>query len=132
MLTVEAIDDAATKLHDSALSKALSSFAVYPETDLAGRLQSGQLDAGFFYAIEASSAGLKTVKLAPVYKVADYTVTILNKDPNPTGAAALVRFLLKSNRADTLKKNGVTPIKPKFSGSPSDVPTSLRSMVGAG
>jgi molybdate/tungstate transport system substrate-binding protein len=132
ILTVEAVNNASKKLHDPALARALSSFPVYPETALVGRLQSGQLDAGFFYAIEAASAHLSTVGLTPVYKVADYTVTILNRDPNPTGAAALVRYLLSAQRKDTLKKNGLTPLKPKFSGSASAVPIGLRGVVGAG
>jgi hypothetical protein len=58
-------------------------------------------------------------------------VTILNRAPNPTGAAALVRYLLNAQRAFTLKKNGLTALKPQFSGKVSSVPTSLRSVVGA-
>lgn len=132
ILTVEAVQNAARKLHDPALAKALSSFPVYPETTLIGRLQSGQLDAGFFYAVEASSAHLSTVNLTPVYKVADYTVTILNHAPNPSGAAALVRFLVNAQRSYTLKRNGLTALTPTFSGSRASVPAGLRKVVGAG
>jgi molybdate/tungstate transport system substrate-binding protein len=131
VLTVEAVENAASKLKDPALSTALSSFPVYPETALVGRLQSGQLDAGFFYAVEASSAKLSTVSLTPVYKVADYTLTILNKAPNPSGAAAFVRYLLNAQRSYTLKKNGLTALKPMFSGKVASVPASLRTLVGA-
>ncbi len=131
ILTVEAVENASRKLHDPKLSAALSSFPVYPETALVGRLQSRQLDAGFFYAVEARSAKLAAVNLTPVYKVADYTVTILNRDPNPAGAAALVRYLLSTQRSFTLKKNGLTALKPTFSGKVSSVPKSLRTVVGA-
>jgi molybdate/tungstate transport system substrate-binding protein len=131
-LTVEAVDNASKKLHDPALANALSSFEVFPETSLVGRLQAGQLDAGFFYAVEAKTAKLSTVALTPVYKVADYTVTILNGAPDPTGAAALVRYLLNTERTSTLKKNGHSPIKPKFTGRASSVPAGLRRLVGAG
>jgi molybdate/tungstate transport system substrate-binding protein len=131
VLTAEAVENAARKLHDPALSKALGGFAVYPETALVGRLQAGQLDAGFFYAVEASSAKLSTVSLAPVYKVADYTLTILNRAPNPSGAAAFVRYLLNAQRGYTLKKNGLTALKPTFSGNVASVPPSLRQLVGA-
>ena len=65
VLTVEAVNNAARKLHDPALARALGSFEVFPETSLIGRLQSGQLDAGFFYAVEAKSAKLATVPLSP-------------------------------------------------------------------
>ncbi len=131
ILTAEAVENAARKLHDRALAKALGGFAVYPETALVGRLQAGQLDAGFFYAVEASSAKLTTVGLAPVYKVADYTLTILNKAPNPAGAAAFVRYLLNAQRSFTLKKNGLTALQPTFSGKIASVPPSLRQLIGA-
>ncbi|MGH2831168.1 MAG: substrate-binding domain-containing protein, partial [Solirubrobacteraceae bacterium] len=131
VLTVEALNTASRKLHDPALAKASSSFEVFPEASLVGRLQAGQLDAGFFYAVEAKTAKLPTVSLAPVYKYADYTLTILNHPQNPTGAAALVRYLLNVERAYTLKRNGLNPIKPQFSGTASAVPPALRSLVGA-
>jgi len=131
VLTVEAVNNASKKLHSPALAKALSSIEVFPETGLVGRLQSGQLDAGFFYAVEAKNAKLSTISLTPVYKYAAYTVTILNRAPNPTAGAALIRYLLNAARGYTLRKNGLTPITPQFSGRASAVPTGLRSLVGA-
>jgi molybdate/tungstate transport system substrate-binding protein len=131
VLTVEAVNNASRRLHRPALARALSSFEVFPETGLVGRLQSGQLDAGFFYTVEARNAKLSTVSLAPVYKYALYTVTILNRAPNPTGAAALIRYLLSAARGYTLKQNGLRPITPQFSGRASAVPVGLRSLVGA-
>jgi molybdate/tungstate transport system substrate-binding protein len=131
VLTTEAVDTAAHKLHDPALAKALGSFEVFPETSLVGRMQSGQLDAGFFYAVEAKNAKLSTVALTPVYKYAAYTVTILSRAPNPTGAAALVRYLLSSARSYSLRRNGLNPMTPQFSGRRSSVPAALRALVGA-
>jgi molybdate transport system substrate-binding protein len=131
ILTVEAVEAAARKLHRPALQRALGSFPVYPETALAGRLQSGQLDAGFFYAVEAAPAHLTTVPLTPVYKYANYTVTILNRAPNPSGAAALVRYLLNARRRHTLRQSGLVAQTPAFSGRGSAVPASLRKLVGA-
>ena len=43
-------------------------------------------------------------------------MTILNRAANPTGAAALVRYLLNAQRKFTLKKNGLVTLKPQFSG----------------
>ena len=131
VLTVEAVTNAARKLHDAALIGALAGFPVYPETALVGRLQSGQLEAGFFYAVEAASAKLRTVSLAPAYKYAQYTVTILNRAPNPRGAAALVRYLLAAQRSPTLRSSGLTANAPVFSGNVQSVPQSLRRIVGA-
>jgi molybdate/tungstate transport system substrate-binding protein len=131
VLTLEAVDNAARKLHYPALAAALSSFEVFPETSLVGRLQSGELDAGFFYAVEAKTARLSTVSLTPVAKHAAYTVTVLERASDPAGAAALVRYLLGVQRARTLSENGLNPIKPQFSGNATRVPGALRPVVGA-
>ena len=131
VLTAEAIAAAAHKLHDPALLGAESHFETFPETALVGRLQAGQLDAGFFYSVEAKTAKLSTVPLTPVYKYAEYTITVLNRAPDPTGGVALVRYLLNKARTYTLDKNGLNPTKPKVYGSRAAVPASLRTTVGA-
>ncbi len=131
VLTTEAIAAAARRLHDPALAGAESHFETFPETALVGRMQSGQLDAGFFYVVEAKTAKLATVPLTPIYKYAEYTITILNRGADPAGAAALVRYLLNAARTYTLNRNGLDPMKPRFFGSPRTVPAGLRSTVGA-
>jgi molybdate/tungstate transport system substrate-binding protein len=131
-LTVEAVDAAAKKLREPALTKALKRFPIFEETSLLGRLQAGQLDAGFFYVVEAKTAHVPTVPLTPVFKYADYTVTLLNNAENQSGGEALVSFLLSPKRKAVEKEYGLVPIKPKFSGDASAVPASLRSIVGAG
>jgi len=131
-LTVEAIDAAAKKLHDPALIKGLKSFPVFEETSMLARLQAGQLDAGFFYVVEAKKAHLPTVPLTPVFKYAAYTVTLLNNAKNQSGAEALVTFLLSPKRKAVEREYGLVPIKPKFSGDAAAVPAGLRSIVGAG
>ncbi len=93
-------------------------------------MQAGQLDAGFFYSVEAKTAKLSAVPLAPVYKYAEYTITILDHASNPTGAAALIRYLLSRARTFTLSRNGLNPTRPKFAGSPAAVPAGLRATVG--
>lgn len=129
VLTVNAVESAAKRLHDPALTRALASFPVFPETDLVGRLQAGQLDAGFFYAIEANVAHIHAVSLAPASETAAYTVTILNHAPNQAGAEAFVRYLLSASRASTLTGGGLTPIAPKLSGQSATVPGGVRRVV---
>jgi molybdate/tungstate transport system substrate-binding protein len=129
LLTVQALEEASRKLGRPALKTAERSFPVFPETDLVGRLQAGQLDAGFFYAIEANVAHIPTVSLAPVTKTAAYTVTILNRSPHQAGAQAFVRYLLAASA--TLTSNGLTPVAPKLSGQAAAVPASLSSAVGS-
>jgi len=131
VLTVEAIGNAARRLHDPALARALSGFETFPETDLLGRLQAGQLDAAFVYAVEAHAARLDTVSLQPVFKYAEYTLTILNGARDPAAAQALVRYLLAPARVRSLARYGLSPIKPVFSGTVAAVPPDLRRIVGA-
>ncbi|MGH9045580.1 MAG: substrate-binding domain-containing protein, partial [Acidimicrobiales bacterium] len=58
---------------------ATSQSDVFDEAGLVGRLQSGQLDAGFLYAVEARSAGIPTVSLGHGLSYeAVYTITVLN------------------------------------------------------
>lgn len=129
-LTVQALEEAATKLHDPALGDVERSFPVFPETDLVGRLQAGQLDAGFFYAIEANVAHIPTVSLAPVSKTASYTVTIVEHAPHQAGAQAFVRYLLAASDASTLTHNGLTPISPpKLTGASASVPAGVRGTL---
>jgi len=131
-LTVEALTAAARKLHDPALTKALSRFGIFEETSMLARLQAGQIDAGFFYVVEAKTAHVPTVPLTPIYKYATYTVTLLNNAENPSGGEALVSFLLSPKRKSVEKEYGLVPVKPTFSGNASAVPAGLRSIVGAG
>ncbi|MBV9592979.1 MAG: substrate-binding domain-containing protein [Actinobacteria bacterium] len=105
--------------------------AIYPEETLVGRLQSGQLDAAFFYSSEAIAAKIQTVQLAGVSLNATYTVTVLNQAPDQAGAEAFVQYLLGKDGLAVLKQDGfnlTTP--PKVTGS--GVPTSLTSTVLSG
>ncbi|HWC34016.1 MAG TPA: substrate-binding domain-containing protein [Mycobacteriales bacterium] len=102
--------------------------SVFPEEDLLGRLQSGQLDVGFFYTSEAVPAHLHTVSLGRVHEAATYTVTVLEDAPDETAGAAFVRYLLTAARP-TLAAGGVHVQTPKVYGERSAVPLSLRSLL---
>ncbi|HET8990628.1 MAG TPA: extracellular solute-binding protein [Acidimicrobiales bacterium] len=91
---------------------ATSSADVFPETALVGELQAGQLDAGFFYALEARAAHLATVPLVGTGLAGEFTVAVLNRAPHPSAARAFVRFLLSARGRRLLRRNGVTPIVP--------------------
>ena len=132
VLAVTALDDAATTYHDQALKKLTTeTTGVFPEETLVGRLQAGQLDAGFFYGVEASAANIATVSLGPIKLTSPYTITIVNRAPHPAGAAAFVSFLLGSKGAAILRKEGLTLDPPPiFSGTRSAVPSALKKVVG--
>jgi molybdate/tungstate transport system substrate-binding protein len=128
--TVAAIDQAAAKLGRPHLKQALGSFPVYPEQTLVGRLQAGQLDAGFFYSIEAKAAGIPTVRIDPAAQQATYTVTVLDGAPHHRAAVRFVRYLLGERGTATLRRSGFHAVAPaQLSGSRQAVPARLRSLV---
>ncbi|MBO1765981.1 substrate-binding domain-containing protein [Allobranchiibius sp. GilTou38] len=117
-LTAQALSDDA-KAHP-ALSKVASSTSdVFPEETLVANLQSGQLDAGFFYTSEAKTAGIQTVPLTGTDLKASYTVTVLKGAPNAAGAAAFVKYLLGSQTQAIFKAAAFTVTSPpKVTGTP--------------
>ncbi len=119
VLAVDALTGVALSYNKPNLaSLASSSSNVFQETALVGDLQAGQLDAGFFYGVEAAGAHLKTVPLAGTGLAADYTLAILKNAPHPAGARALVKFLFSKSGRKILAANGVSSFVPplRFSG----------------
>ena len=105
---------------------------VLPEEVLVGRLQSGQIDAGFFYSTETAAAHIPTVRLpASVAPTARYTVTILNGAPHPAAARAFVRFLLGPDGRRLLERSGLELRSPAVEGDVHAVPGALRGLLGA-
>jgi len=103
---------------------------VLQEETLVGRLQSGQLDAGFFYSTETSDAKIPAIDLPPaVAPKAVYTVTILRDAPNPTGADQFVAFLLGADGAAVMKAHGLDLQKPALTGAADAVPVDIRSQL---
>jgi molybdate/tungstate transport system substrate-binding protein len=130
VLAVTALGQAA-KAHDIPTLKAIASSTsnVYPETSLVGQLQARQLDAGFFYGVEATAADIKTVPLSGSKLAGVYTITILNRAPHEAAARAFVAFLLSKDGQRILKKNGIVPITPPKVSGRSSVPKDLKKLV---
>jgi len=130
VLAVDALDQTATKFSVPALrTEAASTTNVFPETTLVGRLQAGQLDAGFFYGVEAAAAHLTVVPLVGTKLAGEYTVTILNQAPHEAAARAFVTFLLGAAGRKILKANGVDPISPPKVTGKASLPKSLKAAV---
>jgi molybdate/tungstate transport system substrate-binding protein len=103
---------------------------VLPEETLIGRLQSGQIDAGFFYSTETSDAKIPALSLPPaIAPKAVYTVTILHDAPNAPGAARFVAYLLGIDGQKLLKEHGLTLQKMAVSGDASAVPQNIKAIV---
>jgi molybdate/tungstate transport system substrate-binding protein len=131
VLAVDALDGVALSYDVPELTTlATSSADIFPETSLVGELQSGQLDAGFFYGVEAAAAHIKTVALVGTNLAAQYTVTILNRAPHEAAAKAFVKFLLGAAGQKILEANGVTSVSPaKVFRASSGTNTSTSTMV---
>jgi molybdate/tungstate transport system substrate-binding protein len=104
---------------------------VFPEETLVGRLQSGQLDAAFFYTIEANAAKIPTVPLTGVDLKATYTITILNNAPHQSGAEAFVSYLLGADAQAILTKSGFHLVQPPTV-TGTGVPPTVTSAISAG
>lgn len=130
-LDVEAMTNAATTQKEPALKAlATSTKNIYPEETLVGRLQAGQLDAGFFYSSEAEAAGIPTVPLTGQDLKATYTISVLNQAPDEAGAEAFVKYLLGSAGQAVLSKDGFVLAKPPMV-TGTGVPASLKGVLSA-
>ena len=126
----------ATALTDTAKSKNLPALTtikndkgdVFPEETLVARLQAGQLDAAFFYTIEATPVNIPTVALAGEDLKATYTISTLMGAPNEPGAEAFSAYLLGPSGQAVLKQDGfdlITPPKVTGTGVPATVQSAL-------
>jgi molybdate/tungstate transport system substrate-binding protein len=133
-LAVTAMQQAAKRYNLPALTTlAASDTGVFPEETLVGRLQAGQLDAGFFYSAEAKAAGIPTVSLGPIKLSATYTVTVLNRAPNRAAAISFVSYLLGKKGQAALAAQGFKLVKPPtVHGPKGKVPASLRTAALTG
>ncbi len=110
VLAVMALDDAAHRYGLARLAAlARSSANVFSETALVGELDAGQIDAGFFYGVEASAAHLHTVALTGVHLGATYTLALVNRAPHGAAARAFISFLLGPRGRAILRRHGITP-----------------------
>lgn len=134
-LTVELMDKAQTFYKSPGLAQRVlgapaNPAQVLPEEELVGRLQSGQLDVGFFYSTETADAKIPAVTLpAEIAPKAVYTVTILQGAPDPKGGERFVAYLLGTQGRDLMNEHGLSVDAPTLVGATSAVPPALRTLV---
>jgi molybdate/tungstate transport system substrate-binding protein len=134
-LTVTLMKQAETFYKDPGLSEKVigapdNPAQVLPEETLVGRLQSGQLDAGFFYSTETADAKIPALALpAEIAPKAVYTVTVLHNAPNADGADKFVTFLLGSDGQSVMKEHGLGVQKPTLSGDAGGVPKDVQALL---
>ena len=128
-LVAEALTDTAKAKNLPALTTIKNDKGdVFPEETLVARLQAGQLDAAFFYTIEATPVNIPTVALTGEDLKATYTISTLKGAPNEPGAEAFIAYLLGPSGQAVLKQDGfdlITPPKVTGTGVPATVQSAL-------
>jgi molybdate/tungstate transport system substrate-binding protein len=128
-LVAQALNDTAKSMNLPELTTIANDKGdVFPEETLVARLQAGQLDAAFFYTIEATPVGIPTVPLTGEDLKATYTISTLKGAPNEPGAEAFSAYLLGPSGQAVLKQDGfdlITPPKVTGSGVPATVQSAL-------
>jgi molybdate/tungstate transport system substrate-binding protein len=121
-LTLELLKKASSVYKIPGLSKTVlgapeNPAQVLPEESLVGRLQSGQIDVGFFYSTETTDLKIPAITLPPETALsAHYTATVLNNAPHAAGAASFVAFLLGPDGTALMRAHGLGLVAPKISG----------------
>jgi molybdate/tungstate transport system substrate-binding protein len=130
---------------------------IFPEEQLVARLQAGELDAGFFYTIEAVEANLPYLALPTSINQGDpgqsshyasasytnkkgqvfqgspilYTVTVPGTVKNEQGAESFVQYLLSKDGQALLAKEGLLSTPPVVDGNMTAVPAAINPYVRA-
>lgn len=82
----------------------------FPEEDLAVRVESGEIDAGFFYSTEIPGRDLHAIELPSDANLSHdiaYAVAVMKSAPHPQAAQTFARFLLSGAGKAILEKAGV-------------------------
>jgi molybdate/tungstate transport system substrate-binding protein len=82
----------------------------FPEEDLAVRVETGELDAAFFYSTETGPLGLRTIELPAAANLSGeiaYAIAILPQPAHPAAAATFVDFVLHGEGKRILEAAGV-------------------------
>ncbi len=130
-LTVQLLAKAEQVYHQPGLAQAVlgtpdNPDQVRPEENLVGRLQSGQVDVGFFYSTETSDLKMPAIPLpSEVALSAVYTVTVVRDAADPVAAAKFVDFLLTSPGQAVMKEHGLDVLTPSLIGDVTKVPASI-------
>jgi molybdate/tungstate transport system substrate-binding protein len=142
-------------LETTLLGEPENSAQTFPEEVLVGRLESGQLDAGFFYLNEVREQHLPYVVLPDEINLGNpamahlyarvtyadsagvqhrgapilYTVTIPSTSRNLSDAIQFVEFLYGAAGQKILNAHGLLRVRILVGGDPRTVPPSLRQLV---
>ena len=87
---------------------------IFPEEDLLARVDTGQVDVGFFYRTEAIARKYPFIPLPGNAALTDritYTLAIMKAAPHPQTAKTFADFILTGGGRDILTRAGITYLK---------------------
>jgi molybdate/tungstate transport system substrate-binding protein len=83
---------------------------IYPEQDLLERLETGEIDVGFFYAVEAIPRQFEFAPFQGEGSMSDkitYTLAIMKNAQHPAAAKAFADYILTGEGRTILEKDGL-------------------------
>lgn len=109
--TIEVLQLLGKHFHDPGAARAIQAKAqTFPEEDLAARVESGELDAGFFYSTELPRPGLRVIELpndANLSHRIAYALAVMRDAPDARTAHRFAAFVLYGPGKAILEKAGV-------------------------
>ncbi len=110
-LTIRAVEMLARDEHDpGAAATILRRAAVFPEESLFVRVETANLDAGFFYSTETSGRRLPVIELPPNAALSHeitYAVAIQRTAPHPRAARIFVHYIMQGRGRAILQQAGL-------------------------
>lgn len=109
--TVRVLQLLGKHFHDPAKATEVQRKAeTFPEEDLAVRVESGEVDAGFFYSTEIPGRDLHAIELPADSNLSQdvtYTFAVMTSAPHPHAASTFAQFVLTGPGKAILEKAGV-------------------------
>lgn len=88
---------------------------IFPEEDLLARVETGEIDVGFFYRTEAVARKYPYVALPPSpASQVTYVLAIMKGAPNPDAARSFATFILRGKGREILEHAGLEYITPQL------------------
>lgn len=109
--TIRVLQLLGSHYHDAAKARMIEQKAeTFPEEDLAVRVESGELDAGFFYSTEIPGRDLHAVELPGDTNLSHdiaYALAVMRNAPHPQAAKVFAQFVLRGGGKALLEKAGL-------------------------
>ncbi len=109
--TIRVLELLGKHFHDAAKARGvLAKAETFPEEDLAVRVESGEVDAGFFYSTEIPGRDLRAVELpgdSNLSRDVTYAIAIMRNAPHPAAAQTFTAFVLHGAGRHILESAGL-------------------------